>query len=300
MFRPPPRAMPRAILVAGATASGKSALALELASAHAGVIINADASQVYGDLAIITARPGADELARAPHALYGHVDAAESYSVGRWLADLGPLIEQAGSEGLTPIIVGGTGLYFKALTEGLVAIPAIPDEVRRAMRDEAASRSAPELHADLARRDPETAARLAPSDRQRILRALEVLSATGRPLVEWQRQPATPLIDISCCRCIIVARDRDFLHARIDARFDAMMREGALEEVRALADRRLDPALPAMRALGVPALLRHLAGSASLAEAVERAKLDTRQYVKRQETWARKHMAGWEIVSSAG
>ena len=288
-----------AILIAGPTTSGKSALALRLARERGGVVINADSMQVYGDLRILSARPSPEDEAAAPHRLYGHVDGAVNYSVGRYVADATRLLADL-PDGTIPIFCGGTGLYFKALTEGLSDLPPVPPEIRERVRGEAEGRETPDLHSDLARRDPDTAARLRPSDRQRILRALEILAATGRPIGAFQgaRIPG-PLADRPW-RGLFVMADRDVLRARIDARFEAMLGAGALEEVRALAARRLDPALPLMRAHGVPGLLAHLRGEMPLDEAVAKGKADTRAYAKRQVTWFRHQMAGWETVRPAG
>ncbi|MDJ1158572.1 tRNA (adenosine(37)-N6)-dimethylallyltransferase MiaA [Chelatococcus sp. SYSU_G07232] len=280
----------RAVLIAGPTASGKSALALALAEAHGGIVVNADSMQVYRDLAIITARPTPEEEARAPHRLYGHVDGAENYSVGRFLADARAVIAAAWAEGRLPIVTGGTGLYFKALIEGLSEIPVVPETVRAAVREEAEGRETPLLYADLAARDPRTAGKLRPTDRLRILRALEVFAATGQPLAAFHgaRKPG-PLARVRMA-CIFLAPEREDLYARIDRRFDAMMAAGALAEVGALGQRRLDPALPVMRAHGVPWLLRHIAGEIALDEAAAHAKADTRHYAKRQFTWFRHQM----------
>ncbi len=282
---------PRAVLIAGPTASGKSALALDLARRFGGVVINADSMQVYRDLAIITARPSAAETGLAPHRLYGTVDAAETFSVGRWVEAAGAEIAAALAAGALPILVGGTGLYFKALTTGLSAIPQVSPAVRERVRQEAAGRSAADLHASLAARDPATAARLRPSDPQRILRAIEVLEGTGRPLLHWQEagREAAVLAGYDLATVFLTV-EREMLRTRIDRRFEVMMASGALAEVEALAMRRLDPALPAMRAHGVPGLVAHLAGDFSLAEAVARGQRDTRAYAKRQETWFRNQM----------
>lgn len=290
--------MPRAILIAGPTASGKTALALRLCKEARGVAINADSMQVYRELRIVTARPTALEEASAPHRLFGHVDSAQNYSVGRWLLDLASALEEARSLGRTPIVVGGTGMYFKAALRGLAEIPPVPQEVRARMRDFAQGRTPQMLHAELARRDPATAERLRPSDPQRILRALEVMEATGRPLASFQSAPGKPLLEASDCACFFLAPPRDELYARIDARFDRMMEEGALEEARALRDLGLDPTLPAMRAHGVPHLLNHLAGGISLEQAVAQGKLDTRHYVKRQFTFARHQLPEFEPLDA--
>lgn len=281
------------VLIAGPTASGKSALALTLAGALDGVVINADSMQVYADLRVLTARPAPEEEAIAPHRLYGSVDATVNYSVGRWLADADAVLAETRVAGRVPIFVGGTGLYFKALIEGLSAIPPVPDEVRARLRAEFTQMQTPELHAVLASRDPQAAAGIQPNDRQRIMRALEVLEATGRSIRAFRdaRTPG-PLTGEVVSR-IFLAPDREALRARIDARFDAMMQAGALDEVARLAARDLDPALPVMRAHGVPGLIGHLRGEASLTDAIARGKADTRAYSKRQFTWFRNVLPGW-------
>ncbi|UHC15876.1 tRNA (adenosine(37)-N6)-dimethylallyltransferase MiaA [Methylobacterium currus] len=281
----------RAILIAGPTASGKSALALALARRHGGVVINADSMQVYRDLHRLTARPSPEEELLAPHRLYGTVDGAVNFSVGHYLAEAGRALAEAWEAGRLPIVVGGTGLYFMGLTEGLSEIPPVPDEVRAAVRAGAEGRDTPELHAALALKDPDGAARLDPNDRLRVLRALEVLAATGQPIAAFQaaRRPG-PLTGLPC-RKLFLTPDREGLRARIDARFLAMMAAGALDEVQALAARGLDPMLPVMRAHGVPGLIAYLRGNLSYDEAVVRGQADTRRYAKRQVTWFR-HQAG--------
>jgi len=285
--------VPMLVLIAGPTASGKSALALQVAEATGGVIVNADSMQVYRDLRLLTARPSPEEEARCPHRLYGHVDAAENYSAGRWLAEAQAMLAAIAGEGRTAIVVGGTGLYFKLATEGIAAIPPIPEDIRTAIRARIAEVGAPTLHAELAQSDPASAARLHPGDRSRIVRAIEVLEATGRPLSVWQQENEPPLIDPARARKVFVAPDRDVLRARIERRFDAMLEGGALEEVRALGARNLDPNLPAMKAHGVPWLIRHLRGDMSLEAAAEEAKADTRRYAKRQFTWFRNQLPDW-------
>lgn len=285
-----------ALLIAGPTASGKSALAIRLAQRLNGWAINADSMQVYGDLRIITARPTPQEEASAPHRLFGHMDAAQNYSVGRWLADAQAVLREARTADRLPIFVGGTGMYFKALTQGLSDIPAVPEEVRAAVRAQADGLSAPELHARLAALDPLMAAKLRPTDPQRILRALEIFTATGRSLAAFQGARSAPLLDMAACRAVFLAPDRPLLNARIDARFDAMMHEGALQEVERLAARNLDPALPAMRAHGVPGLIAYLRGACSLEEAIQKGKTDTRHYAKRQFTFVRHQLPGFEWV----
>lgn len=285
------------ILIAGPTASGKSALALELARAHNGRIINADSMQVYRELRVLTARPTLDEASRAPHALYGHVAGAEGYSVAHWLTDVALELEVTRSHGQTPIIIGGTGLYFEALLRGLSPVPQIADEVRQRWRDEARCAAPGDLHKRLAEADPVMAARLDAGDTQRVTRALEVMDATGRSLAEWQAQPGTPLVDEARAECIVVLPDRATLHDRSDRRFDLMMETGAVDEVRALVQLGLHRDLPVMRALGVAAIAAHLDGTLPRGEAAARAKLETRQYIKRQETWLRRRMHSWRIRS---
>lgn len=277
----------RAILIAGPTASGKSALALSLARRLGGAIVNADSMQVYRDLRIITARPTPEEERAVPHLLFGHVDAGMNYSVGRWLDDFAATLGELGASGMTPIVVGGTGMYFKAALLGLSDIPAVPPEVRDAVRARTQGKSAQELHAELSRRDPDTAARLRETDPQRLLRALEVLEATGKPLASFQGPRNAPLLDASRCAAFFLAPERKTLYARIDARFERMTQAGALEEVAALKARGLDPALPAMRAHGVPHLIAYLDGRMTLEDAILRGQLDTRRYAKRQFTFAR-------------
>jgi tRNA dimethylallyltransferase len=287
------------VLIAGPTASGKSALALALAERLGGVIVNADAMQVYRDLRIITARPSPDEEARVSHRLYGHVDAADNYSVGRWLTDAQAALVAANREHWRPIFVGGTGLYFKALTHGLTAVPPIPGEVRAALRTRLQREGAEALHGELARRDPATGRQIRPADGVRIVRALEVLVATGRSLHDWHRDGMKPMVDPACAVKVFLDVPRDELYRRIDARFDAMLAAGALAEVQRLAARGLDPLLPAMKAHGVPWLRRHLAGEMSLAEAAAEGKRDTRHYAKRQATWFRHQLTDWSWVEPA-
>jgi tRNA dimethylallyltransferase len=278
------------IFIAGPTASGKSALALELADKLRGVIINADSMQVYRDLRIITARPTAKEEARVPHRLYGRIDAAENYSVGRWRSEAAATIETTKRYGRAAIIVGGTGLYFNALTRGLAAVPSIPAEVRETVRARLESEGINALHTELMQRDPAAAARLMPGDRARITRALEVVLGTGRSLLEWHQEGNAAGVEAARAAKIFLVPDKDELMRRIDTRFDAMLAAGAVEEVRVLAARELDPNLPAMKAHGVPWLVRHLRGEISLEEATDGGKRDTRQYTKRQATWFRNQL----------
>jgi tRNA dimethylallyltransferase len=290
---------PEAILIAGPTASGKSALAMALAEELGGAIINADSMQVYRDLRVITARPTPEEEARVPHRLYGHVDAAVNYSVGRWLADVAPALDEVRANGRTPILVGGTGLYFKALTRGLSNVPPVPGEVRARVRHRMETEGPAALHADLVSRDPSSGV-LKPNDRTRIARALEVLEATGRPLRQWHDQGLPPLLDASKAVKVFLAPERPELRRRIDTRFENMLAAGALDEVRALASRKLGPLLPAMKAHGVPWLIRHLNGEITLAQAAEGGKNDTRRYTKRQFTWVRHQLADWTWTGPEG
>jgi tRNA dimethylallyltransferase len=281
------------VLIAGPTASGKSALALRLAEKLDGVIVNADSMQVYRDLRVITARPSPEEEARAPHRLYGHVDAAENYSTGRWCRDVGAVLAETAAQGRVAILVGGTGLYFKALTTGLAAVPPIPDEIRRDVRGRLHSEGVAALRAQLIEHDPVTAQRLMPNDRSRISRALEVVLATGRSLADWHREGMPPLIEAEKAAKVFITCERSELVRRIETRFAAMLKAGAVEEVRALSERHLDPTLPAMKAHGVPWLIRYFNGEISLKEAAEGGIMDTRRYAKRQLTWFRNQMKDW-------
>ena len=287
------RSRRRAVLIAGPTASGKSALALSLSEAFARrgsapVIVNADAMQVYAALRVLTARPSVEDEAAARHALYGHVDPAEAYSVARWLEEVAPLLD--GPE--PAIVVGGTGLYFSALTRGLSTMPHIPEDVRAHWRARAVEAGAGALHAELARRDPEMAARLRPSDPQRLARALEVLDATGQSLLAWQERRSRPLVGSAGPR-VVLAPDRAWLHARIARRLDGMAEEGALDEAAALTVRGLPDDRPALKALGVRALAEAARGTMSLARALELTARDTRRLAKRQETWFRNQLGDW-------
>ncbi|MEO0391077.1 MAG: tRNA (adenosine(37)-N6)-dimethylallyltransferase MiaA [Pseudomonadota bacterium] len=273
------------VLIAGPTASGKSALALALAEAQGGVIVNADASQVYACWQQITARPSAADMARAPHALYGHLPYDAPYSVGAWLREVATYLS-----GARPIIVGGTGLAFQALTEGLAEIPPVPPGVR-------AQADALPLDALLSQIDPPTAQRLDTANRARVQRAWEVLQATGRGLAEWQDQTAPPLLHAKDVTRIAVTADTDWLNARIARRFDQMLAHGALDEARAMRSR-FDPALQSCKAIGVPELMAHLDGALSLDAARDKATIATRQYAKRQRTWMRARMGDWTHVDA--
>ncbi len=273
------------VLIAGPTASGKSALALEIARDQGGVIVNADASQVYECWRVITARPSAEEEAMAPHLLYGHITATQPYSTCHWLREVAEILKA----GQRVIITGGTGLYFKALTEGLADIPATPEEVRH-------QADGMELDHLLAGIDAQTAAGIDTANRARVQRAWEVQQATGRGLAHWQAQTGAPLLPAAQARRIVFDVERDWLNARIARRFDQMIAQGALEEVRRVAPA-YDPALPAHRAIGVPELMAHLEGALTLDQARERAVIATRQFAKRQRTWMRSKMADWHRLT---
>ena len=288
----------RPILIAGPTAGGKSAIAARLARELGGIVINADSMQVYRDLCILTARPTAEEDVDAPHALYGFVDGRDAYSAGRYAADAAAAIRQARERGLRPIVVGGTGLYFKALLDGLSPMPAVPDEVRARWRAEAAAAVPGELYGKLRARDPQMAERLAPGDTQRIVRALEVIDTSGVSLLEWQQSPREPVLREADTIRLVVSPAREELYRRIERRFETMIGEGALDEVSRLAALGLDPTLPIMNALGLRPLLRHVRGELERNEAIGEAQTETRQYAKRQLTWARGNMIAWRWLSS--
>jgi len=276
-----------ALIVAGPTASGKSALALDVAEAFNGVIINADSMQLYADLRVVTARPSDADLARAPHALYGTVSADQVYSAGRWVEAAKGEANAAWAAGRLPIFCGGTGFYLAALTEGLSPMPDVPGDVRQAVRGRQEDIGAEAFHAELAEADPESAARLNPSDRQRVARAMEIYEATGRSLSEWFTDTKlAPALDAQFLT-LVLNPPRAVLYAGIEARFDAMMQAGALAEVCALLAQNLDPAVPAMKALGVPELGAAIRGEVSLEDAVIKAKQKSRNYAKRQLTWLR-------------
>jgi tRNA dimethylallyltransferase len=283
------------ILIAGATASGKSALALALAEQFNGRIINSDSMQVYDTLDVLTARPPRADLRRAPHALYGHVPVAAPYSVGQWQAAALAEIEAALAAGQRPIIVGGTGLYFKSLTEGLVDIPDIPDNIRNALCARLEDAGLPALYAELERVDAPLAARLPPTDRQRILRGLEVFEATAQPLSVWQAQPQTAPLSDYCG--LLLMPDRDWLYARCNQRFEEMLAAGALAEVERVWALNLPPNTTALRALGVAELMALLQGEIDRDTAIAQAQQATRRYAKRQMTWFRNQMDGWQSFS---
>ncbi len=291
-----------AILITGPTASGKSALAVRLAGEHGGVVINADSMQVYDTLNILTARPQPADMAGIEHRLYGHVPAGAAYSTGDWLREATTVVAELREREKLPVFVGGTGLYFRALTGGLSDMPAIPEEVRERMRGRLADEGAEALHRELTRRDPETAARLMPGDGQRIVRALEVLEATGRSIGFFQSATGPAVIAPERAEKIVVLPDRAALAARIDRRFGQMLETGAVEEVKALLALNLSPAMPVMKAIGVPQIAAMLAGEMSAAEVIERGAVATRQYAKRQMTWFRNQLdENWSRVDpSAG
>ncbi|UGV25806.1 tRNA (adenosine(37)-N6)-dimethylallyltransferase MiaA [Rhodopseudomonas boonkerdii] len=287
----------RALLIAGPTASGKSALALAVARARDGVVINTDSMQVYRDLRVLTARPTPEEEATAPHRLYGTVDAAVNFSAGAWVDAARDVLNEVSAAGKLPIFIGGSGLYFKALTRGLSAVPPIPDTIRDDVRARLGRNGPEALHAELAARDPVSAAKLNVRDRTRIARALEVIEATGRALTDWHNNALPPLLPPDGVTAVFLAPDRDDLYARIDARFVRMLDEGALDEAEALAARRLDPLLPAMKAHGVPALIKYLRGEISREEACATGQADTRHYAKRQFTWFRHQLPEFEWMT---
>ncbi|UIJ44054.1 tRNA (adenosine(37)-N6)-dimethylallyltransferase MiaA [Sphingomonas cannabina] len=276
--------LPLLALIAGPTASGKSALALALAERHRGTLINADASQVYADLRVLSARPSAEEEARAPHRLFGHVDGADlGYSAARWAEEAKAAIGETVAEGRLPILIGGTGLYLRTLLDGIAPVPEIDPEIRAEVR----ALPVAEAHAALAAADPAAAARLRPTDTTRVARALEVIRSTGRSLAAWQAERAGGIAGDHRLVPLVLLPDRTWLTARCDARFEAMMDQGAVEEVEALLARDLPETAPVRRAIGVREIGDWLAGLSTREEAVARAQAATRQYAKRQYTWLR-------------
>lgn len=284
-----------AILITGPTASGKSALALQWARENNGVVINADSMQVYDTLQVLTARPSAEEMEGVPHHLYGHVPSIRLYSTGEWLREVQALVETLRGEKRLPVIVGGTGLYFKALTGGLSDMPAIPAEIRESYRASLVENGPAELYEELTQRDPETAASLRPSDGQRIVRALEVMEATGQSIRMFQQARGPMIIDPDRAKKYVVLPERAVLHKRINHRFGLMMQSGAVEEVKALLAQGLSPDATAMKAIGVSQIAEMLAGRMTQADVVEKSAAATRQYAKRQMTWFRNQMGeDWE------
>ncbi|MEM8878584.1 MAG: tRNA (adenosine(37)-N6)-dimethylallyltransferase MiaA [Pseudomonadota bacterium] len=286
----------RSVCLAGPTASGKSALAIAIAKELGGTVVNADSMQVYADLNVITARPTNDDMEEVPHRLYGDVNADQRYSAGRFVDDAGQVIEEERHRGRVSVFTGGTGLYFKGLIEGFSPIPAVPDQILGRWNAQLADSGPDALHAVLADCDPVLADRIAPGDSQRIVRALSVNEATGRPLSYWQAQPGSPLLNRATTLCLFLDPERDWLAERIDRRFEAMMEAGAVQEVEQLHARKLDPTLPAMRAHGVSHLIDMLEGRLDRKEAIARGQADTRAYAKRQRTWFRGQMRDWQIV----
>ncbi len=287
-----------AILITGPTASGKSALAVELAKEHNGVVINADSMQVYDTLRVLTARPSQEDMRGVPHHLYGHVPASRAYSTGAWLRDVTNLLPSIVADRRKPIFVGGTGLYFKALTGGLSNMPVIPDDVRDSLRARLQEEGPEELYRQLQERDPAVAASLRPQDGQRIVRALEVLQATGRSIAAFQAQTGPVIVDPSMSRKIVVEPERSVLHQRINGRFEKMLEQGAEEEVRALLSLSLSPQMPVMKAIGVSQIAAMSKGELTRDAVLERGAAATRQYAKRQMTWFRNQMdESWERLT---
>ncbi|HWD13044.1 tRNA (adenosine(37)-N6)-dimethylallyltransferase MiaA [Pseudochrobactrum sp. sp1633] len=290
----------KAILIAGPTASGKSALALRLARDCGGYIINSDSMQVYDVLDQLTARPQADDLETAPHYLYGHVSPLHLYSTGRWLQEVEALLAKPELQGRVPVFTGGTGLYFKALLGGLSDMPQVKDEVRDYWRNRMAELGAPRLYEELQKLDPAMAERLKAGDSQRIVRALEVVDSTGRSLIEWQNSTGRALIEPQLAEKLVLMPDRAWLRQRIAQRFDLMMQGNAVAEVEALLALQPDAALPVMKAIGVREIESWLKGEISREQAVELAVIATRQYAKRQMTWFRNQFGNeWRHLERA-
>lgn len=283
---------PRLTLIAGPTASGKSRLAMEMAVQTGAVIINADSQQLYADLRVLSARPSLEDETRAEHRLYGVADAAESWSVGRWTRAVMPLLDELTAQDRPVLLVGGTGLYFNALTRGLADIPAVPDAIRDTIQAAYELKGEAAFRRRLAEVDAASAAAITPGDRQRLIRALAVAQATGRSLSDWKAD-TRPLLAPGAYDALVVEPPRDRLYANCDTRVALMIQNGAVDEVRALLARNLDPALPAMKAVGVPELAAHLSGQTSLDQAVAAIRLSTRHYAKRQLTWFRNQTRDW-------
>jgi tRNA dimethylallyltransferase len=287
------------VLLAGPTASGKSRLALRYAASRGAWVVSADSMQVYRDLRALTARPSAGDEAVAPHRLYGHVDGGARYSVGAWLTDIAAVLADARGQGRPLIVVGGTGLYFTALTESLAAMPAIPGDLRARVLNENTDLSAAEMHQRLRAINPEDAEAIRPSDRSRIVRAMEVMLATGQSLAAWRRADVqTPLVDGARARKFVLVPERQELGRRIAARVDTMLETGAVEEVKALLARNLSPDFPLMKAIGVRQIGDYLAGRTSLEAAKAAISVETRQYAKRQMTWFRNRMRNWRQLDA--
>ncbi|MDK1490353.1 tRNA (adenosine(37)-N6)-dimethylallyltransferase MiaA [Sinorhizobium sp. 7-81] len=288
-----------AILITGPTASGKSALAVELARRHGGVVVNADSMQVYDTLKVLTARPDEAEMGGIEHFLYGHVPAGAAYSTGAWLREAEALVQRLRKEGRLPVFVGGTGLYFKALTGGLSDMPGVPAAIRDTLRTRLRDEGAEALHGELADRDPQAAAQLRPGDGQRIVRALEVIEATGKPIHFFQQNRGPVIVDPDRARKIVVLPDRAVLHRRIDRRFEIMLERGAVDEVRALLALDLSPDMPVMKAIGVQQIAAMLRGEISEEKVIATGAAATRQYAKRQMTWFRNQLdESWERIET--
>ncbi len=287
-----------AILIHGPTASGKTKISLELAKRLGGEIVNADSMQVYSGLRVLTARPTDEEMAIAPHHLFGYRDPAEVGSAGAWLQDARKVIRDIEARDKVPIIIGGTGMHHLALIQGLSEIPPIPEDCRSDVRAFVQKEGVSAAHARLMSIDPKTAERLEPNDRQRITRALEVWTATGKPLSTYHESRTPPVLDAGEWLGVALTPPREQLYARIDRRFASMLMEGAMDEARALAERNLDPSLPAMKAHGMPWLLAYLRGDMSSDLAAEYAKRDTRRYAKRQFTWISHQFPFWPRIPS--
>jgi tRNA dimethylallyltransferase len=286
------------VVIAGPTASGKTALAGDAAATFGGAVVNADSMQIYRGMTVLTDAPDAAARTRVPHYLFGALDPAEPCSAGRWRGMALAAIREAHEAGRVPFVVGGTGLYLRALMRGIAPVPPVPPEIRERLRARSAAEPVEALHAELHRRDPAAAARISAGDLQRTLRALEVLEATGRSLIEWQRAAGPAETEGLRFLVLLLMPPREQVYAAIDARFETMIARGAVDEVAALVARGLDPALPAMKALGVPALRRHLAGEIGRDEAVRAAQQATRRYAKRQMTWFRHQIVADYVIES--
>ncbi|MBY3364255.1 tRNA (adenosine(37)-N6)-dimethylallyltransferase MiaA [Rhizobium laguerreae] len=287
-----------AILITGPTASGKSALAVELARRHDGAVVNADSMQVYDTLRVLTARPSEEEMQGVPHHLYGHVPADAAYSTGAWLRDVTALLPTLRAAGRLPVFVGGTGLYFKALTGGLSDMPEVPEALREKLRARLVEEGPDGLYAELAEADPAMAASLNRQDGQRIVRALEVIKATGRSIVDFHGRSGPVVIDADEARKIVVLPDRAVLHQRINGRFEKMLQQGAEDEVRALLALDLPAEAPVMKAIGVSQIAAMVRGEMTRDEVLEKGAAATRQYAKRQMTWFRNQMDdSWERLT---
>lgn len=290
----------QAIFIAGPTASGKSAAAARLARALGGAVVNADSMQVYRELRVLTARPGPADEAEAPHHLYGFVPVTEAYSAGKWARDAAEVLARLRRDSILPIVAGGTGLYFSALENGLSPVPEVSREIRAAARARCEALGNESFYRELQERDPRTAAQLSPGDTQRVIRAWEVFEETGQGLAEWQEVKGEPLLPPGRMARFVVHPPREALYAACDARFEAMLDAGALEEARAIAAMKLDPILPATRALGLAQLVALAEGRMGREEAVAEAKRKTRNYAKRQVTWFRNQMKDWAQLEGMG